>query len=53
MFEVYNKKTGSVYKKDIQSNDEALLYLVDARKQFRGIISEELWEIRKMRNNMD
>ena len=23
MFEVYNKKTGSVYKKDIQSNDEA------------------------------
>ncbi len=53
MFEVYNKKTGSVYKKDIQSNDEALLYLCDARKQFRGIIDQELWTIRRKRNNMD
>ncbi len=53
MFEVINKITGSVYKKNIPTAEEAIVCLNDARKDFKGVINNDLWEIRKMKSHTD
>lgn len=53
MFEVINKITGSVYKKNIPTAEEAIVCLNDARKDFKGVINNDLWEIQKMKSHTD